>query len=648
MTIGIDISAIGERSTGTSRYIHCLLTQLKATGNEILSFPAQPLKQLSQTHWLQSVPMLKRGGIDRHLYRLFQQGDEMNKADVECAIFPNYLKPLNFHKPSLIVIYDLSFFSHPQFYSRAFVLFYKDQLKRVLKSDPLIAALSNNSKESIHRYLGVPKDRIFLLQPYMDTDVFKQMPDRGARSDARPYFLYVGHIEPRKNLSFLIRNFIDWKTAHGISITLKIVGDLWRNSAEIRALLSQYSECPDVEFTGYVDEEELHQLYAHAAAFVHSSIVEGFGFPVLEAMYYKLPVLCSSGTSTEEISRPYSIAVAPRDDAALLAGFDRLFCRSMNSISDPQIRYSPQLMRSQLDRVLERLTGRKFFYSGDVPHAEVETAVQKTLLYYKLFNGGLSIDAIHTYLLDLKVSRRQLDEAVESLIQRRIVNLSKNILSLNADVRSFYVRKQKSLDGKLTSRLLKILNNIPFITAIAFSGGTANYGLENHDDIDLFIITKPYTIYLVYLLIHAISLVMKCRNILCINYLVDENAVEINLHRDLYTAHQIIALKAFKNGKFLQYFLNKNSWIVDHYPNYPIPDSRYPDSSTVYTLFRPVNWLLKIIYQRWYREVIGRADQGSIVLSDNVMKLHTRDYRNTVITEFEMQWLEYMRRPVED
>lgn len=645
MTIGMDISAIGERNTGTSRYIRCLHEQLIATGHDIPTFPAHPLGHVTDDHWLRSIPIVRRGGIYRHAYRLLRQSKEMNAAGVEYGIFPNYLKPLAFEKPSLIVLHDLSFLSHPQFYSKAFVLFYRDQLRRILKTNPLVATDSEHSREQIRRFLHVPEDRIFLLQPYVDPARFPGPSMLHRHRTGRPYFLYVGHIEPRKNLGFLIRNFLAWKSVNRIEIGLKIVGDVWLKSPETRELLDRYKQSPDVEFTGYVDEDRLHALYAQAAGFVHTSFVEGFGFPVLEALAYRLPVLCSAGTSTEEISHPYAVAVDPQDDAALKAGFDRLFCRSGAPLSAGAVPYSPELMRHQLMGILERLTGRKIHAVGDVSKPEVETAVERTLLYYKLFDGGIRGEALHAFLLDLEVTPGQLDHAVCALIDRGIVSCDNATLCLKADICPFYVRKPRSLDGERSRQLLAVLRALPFITAIAFSGGTANYGLDRHDDIDLFIVTKPFTVYLVYLMIHVISLVTRSRHILCINYLVDEQAAEITINRDLYTAHQIIALKSYKNDHYLRHFLHTNAWVTHHYPNFPMPgDNGYRGGSIVYALFRPINWALRMLYRRWYRITIQESNESSIVLSEHVMKLHTRDYRAKVISEFETRWQEYRRR----
>ncbi len=107
---------------------------------------------------------------------------------------------------------------------------------------------------------------------------------------------------------------------------------------------------------------------------------------------------------------------------------------------------------------------------------------------------------------------------------------------------NYYQKKEKKLDIKKSKRILKIVKAIPFISSIAFSGGTANYGIDNHDDIDLFIITKPNSVFIAYFLIHLISKIFNARKIICANYLIDETNLTINNFEDVYTANQIISL----------------------------------------------------------------------------------------------------------
>ena len=278
---------------------------------------------------------------------------------------------------------------------------------------------------------------------------------------------------------------------------------------------------------------------------------------------------------------------------------------------------------------------------SDTFNKDIEEVVEKTLLYYKLFNSGINLCVLHYFLLEQKISKEELDDAIKSLLGKDKILISGGMIYLNREIKVLYSPKSKTIDSKLTQKLLNILHRVPFISTIAFSGGTANYGIENHEDIDLFIITKPYTVYLVYLIIHLISLIFRSRKLLCINYLVDEKAIEIKSQRDLYTAHQIIALKPFKNANYLYYFLRSNDWVKKHYPNFIIPETNNIQSSYIYTFFRFSNILMNKLYRFHYKKYLASTKDGSVILDEHVIKLHTHDYHTKIINEFNNNWTRY-------
>ena len=635
MVIGLDTSALTLKSTGTSRYIVCLLTELNKTGEVIKCF--SPGKGFNIPA-LNYIPILKRGGIRRHLYRRLEISNEMVKVGVEFAIFPNYLMPLDYAGPSAIVIHDLSFISHPEFYSKIFVRYYTNQLRKILEKDPAIVTVSESSAADIHNLLGTGKRRIFIVQAYAN------VPDtvcKNIMKDDRPYFLYVGHLEPRKNLLFLIRNFIEWNSSNGGKYKLVIAGELWLNSKEVTSLYNRFELNPDIEFMGYVSEDDLHSLYYHASAFVHAGIVEGFGFPVLDAMNYSLPVLCSKGSGTEEISKPNALTFNPYDPNELKKGFDDLITLSKEKMNY-NLKYSPKLMHEQLENLLDAVGNVKRISIG-AEFSNVETAVEKTLLYYKIFNSGIEEKKLHPFLMEEHATSKQVNKAVDSLITRGTIYRKGDFLYLNYPAIPFYSKKNNGPNQKTVQMLLKFLKIVPFISSIAFSGGTAIYGPGNHDDIDLFIIAKPFTVYIVYVIIHIFSFLLKSRRILCTNYLIDEKALPVNVNRDIYTAHQIITLRPYKNESMMINFLNENKWVLRHYPNFEILQQQVYEISRLHILLSPINKILEKLYRIWYRKYIRLSRNNSVILKTHVIKLHTNDYRDKVITEFIKQWDRYNR-----
>ena len=649
MIIGIDASASGFKSTGTGRYIDCLVEQLKITDNEIRIFPSFTDGKTYRGKHVKKVSLSKKlNGLNRHYYRMFGLTREMEELKVDCGIFPNYFVSNYFSKPAAIVIHDLSFITHPQFYSKKFVLYYKYLLKQTLKQNPLILTVSEHTKENICKHLNIKRENIFLVQAYSNIKL-KSNYMRELLHDEIPYLLYVGHIEPRKNLLFLVENFLKWKNESRINIKLKLVGETWIKSREINYLINKYSNHPDIIFKGYVDEEELDIQYKNAFGFVHTSLEEGFGFPVIEAMDYGLPVLCSNNHAAQEISAPFSITFDPSNNDSLKNGLCKLYEKKIKSFT-PQhdVKFSPELMQSQLNEVLDVLqsrVNRKIYYNPQKSKTH-EEAIEKTLLYSHLFNGGLHKNDLYKYLFDVRINKQQFEIALTKLVYLNRINLLNDKIRLNYHEINIYKKEIKKLDKKRIKRTLRIMKNIPFISCICFSGGTANYGIENHDDIDLFIITKPNSLYLVYLTIHILSKIYKLRKQICANFLIDETNLEIKDQRDYYTAHQIVSLVPFKKSGILDLFRQNNRWIREFFPNFNSKffygKGRINKANKYYLLLTPINIILKYFYRFLYREYLQKDLSGAIKLDNNCLKLYTNDHRIGILEAFNSEWKKYL------
>ncbi len=644
MRIGIDTTALSRNTTGTGCYINCLLDQLKNTTNEIKTFDSVNfVKNENSFEAFRKIKSL-HGGVKRQLYRKLKLSANMIKEDVDCAFFPNYFMPPQFEKPAAIVIHDLSFITHPQFYSKTFVLYYQRQMKETLKKRPIVITVSNHSRDSIHKNLGIKKDNIYLVQAYSQFN--KNQLNIYTGKSKTPYFLFVGHVEPRKNLSFLVDNFILWKEKRKLNFKIVITGEIWIRSSSTINFIKKYKDHPDVELTGYVDEIRLQNLYANASGFVHTSFVEGFGFPVLEAMHYSLPIICSTGTATEEISGTNSIAVDPYDNNSLQNGFDKLYEKVLIAERiNYDIKYSPELMRAQLNKILDLIELKqksKVIFSSSSSHS-VEEAVEKTLVYARLFNSGIKKEFLPKYLFDVKISDNVLKLALEKLLNENKIFVKNNSFYLNAFSKNFYVKKKAIPNHKRSIKFLELLKKFSLISSIAFSGGTANYGLENHDDIDLFIITKPNCVFIVYSFIHFSSILLGLRKVICANYLIDEKNLEIKSPRDFYTAHQIIFLIAYKNQNILDRFVFQNRWVNYFFPNFPVETVHAPISSRLYLVFSPLNKMIMIFYKLFYWKLISKnISSESLKIAPSCLKLHTNDHREKITKMFNEEWNKYL------
>ncbi|MHB8579869.1 MAG: glycosyltransferase family 4 protein [Ignavibacteriaceae bacterium] len=636
MITGIETSSMGNKYTGTSRYLTCFLEQLEKTPNQIVKFNSD----------VQFDRNGLAGRINKIRYRNYLLKDKINNSGVDCVIFPDYYMPNGVRKKSAIIIHDLSFISHPQFYSKYFTAYYNYQLKKTLKLKPVIVTVSEHSKKNIGKYLNVKEKDILLVQGYSRLGL-NGIPSPRKINDENPYLLYIGHIEPRKNINFMVKGFLNWKERTHSDFKLKIIGELWIRTSSIISLIKEYKNHPDIEFKGYVTESELNEYYANAAGFIHTSFEEGFGFPVLEAMHYNLPLLCSDKIATAEVSGKSSVKIDPLNPISYYSGLEKLseVIHNQKHVIY-EIKYTPEKTLHQLEVLLDRL---KVNYIQKYPEnilatRTYEEALEKTLLYASIFNCGIRENDLHHQIFDMKLDKLKLKNVIMESLRKGTTIKNNDCLFLNCIEKGFYSQKAVKIVKEKAERLLHFLNKLPFVSMIAFSGGTSHYGILNHNDLDLFIITKPNSVYIVYLFIHLYSFIIRSRKELCANYLIDETNLKISHSYDFYTAHQIITLLPFRNPEMLNKFWNENEWVKQYFPNFNPGTEIVPEHPLKNYLLKPLNLVLLLFYKRLYRKkIISSAGKSSLILKQNCIKLHTNDHKEKIISEFQNRLQDYYR-----
>lgn len=176
------------------------------------------------------------------------------------------------------------------------------RVQRAISSTDSIVTVSKSSADDVSHVFGVDPALITTIHHGIDADRFRTpcaLPDRFSNLDGVPYALYLGNIEPRKNLIELVSAFQD-RRIRALGVRLVIAGKpAWNADESMRAIMSG-----SVDYLGFVGDEERTALMQHAALFVFPSLYEGFGFPVLEAMAAGAPVLTSTRGSLAEVAGP--------------------------------------------------------------------------------------------------------------------------------------------------------------------------------------------------------------------------------------------------------------------------------------------------------------------------------------------------------
>ena len=185
--------------------------------------------------------------------------------------------------------------------------------KWAARSADLILAVSEHTKKDIMEIYGVPDDKIKVTyQSYKGRNIHVDQDDaviylKSKKLESEKYILFVGNIEPKKNIKQLIRSFAYIK----MGFKLAIVGhQAWMSDKQLVGLKS-YLKKRDYVMLDYVTEEELAILYRNAFCMVFPSLYEGFGLPVLEAMQNNCPVICSNTSSLPEVGGDAALYVNP-------------------------------------------------------------------------------------------------------------------------------------------------------------------------------------------------------------------------------------------------------------------------------------------------------------------------------------------------
>lgn len=234
-------------------------------------------------------------------------------------------------KPTVITLHDLSYKTLPHlrgdWLSRFHWHFFGDRGARRANH---IITISEHSQGDIQRFLGIPAERISVIYE-APAPSFRPVEPESARAIARDnygiagrYILFVGTLQPTKNLARLIDAYALARQRAGIRPVLVIVGQKGWDFADLFARVSGLGLEGQVIFTGYVPDDDLPALYSGAEVFVLPSLYEGFGLPVLEAMACGAPVITSTVTSLPEIAGDAALLVDPMDIEALAGALERV------------------------------------------------------------------------------------------------------------------------------------------------------------------------------------------------------------------------------------------------------------------------------------------------------------------------------------
>jgi glycosyltransferase involved in cell wall biosynthesis len=395
MHVGINAQLLSSsqtyRNSGVSRYIRRLLEGLArepgehhytifVNGKEAAEQTGSAHPQLSYVSapWPESRPAV------RVAWEQLRLPQEIRRRGIRLLHAPVNVLPARLPRGCLgvVTLHDLAFLRFPELLTRTRWLYQRTFSVASLRRATLIIAVSESTRRDAMELLSLPAERIYTVYPSIDAR-FAPPSDEVAIQEFRArhglnggFILYLGTLEPRKNIDRLIEAYGRLKRHQGIQEKLVLAGGKGWLYESIFARVRALGLESEVLFPGFIADDEQILWYHAATAFAYPSLYEGFGLPVAEALACGLPVITSNVSSLPEAGAGVALTVDPQDVDALATALYRAisdqayrtYCRAMAAMVAE--RFSVQNMIRQIHaaygeamRVASRDMGGKGLFS---------------------------------------------------------------------------------------------------------------------------------------------------------------------------------------------------------------------------------------------------------------------------------------------
>ena len=242
----------------------------------------------------------------------------LQKYEADIFISPDGYLSLKTSVPSLAVIHDINFHHRPEDLPYLTRIFYRNFFPLYAKKSEIIVTVSEYSKQDICKSYDIPPQKIHvvsnganpLFRPLSRDEILKV---RDTYTGGNPYFVFIGNLHPRKNVPRLLQAYDLFREKVTRDYRMVIVGEKMFMTAEIERVLRQMKNAREIVFTGWLDPQSLCSVTGGATALTFVPLFEGFGIPIIEAMYCDTPVLASNVTSLPEVAGNAAIYADPYD-----------------------------------------------------------------------------------------------------------------------------------------------------------------------------------------------------------------------------------------------------------------------------------------------------------------------------------------------
>ncbi len=283
---------------------------------------------------------------------------EMLWHSPDILFIPSHTLPFFYAKKSVVTIHDIGFETNNFLYPKEYIIkgkykkiinllvkiisggkyeaTYLDYLrwstKYALKKAQKIITVSNFTENEIKKVYKLKRDNIFVVHNGYNKFLYKKILNKDKIREVlnkydidSPYFFYIGRLEKKKNIPYLIEAFALFKENNkNLNYKLVLVGDAGYCYDEINCLIHQYRLIDDVIMPGWIKEEDIPYLYNGAEAFIFPSLYEGFGIPLLQAMACEVPILASNIEPIKEVVKDAALLFDPKNINSITQAINKI------------------------------------------------------------------------------------------------------------------------------------------------------------------------------------------------------------------------------------------------------------------------------------------------------------------------------------
>ncbi|MEO7020360.1 MAG: glycosyltransferase family 1 protein [Ktedonobacteraceae bacterium] len=342
MHIGINAQLLSfsqnYRNGGISRYIRYFLDELAlhpgeheytifVNGPEIVAQLGvqHPQLQFVPATWSESNPAARVAWEQLTLPTLIRQRG-IQVLHSPANVLPEFLPR---RCAGVVTLHDLAFLRMPEVLTRPKRVYHRTFTVRSLRRAAMIIAVSESTSRDLTELLEVSPQRIVTVYPCLDKRFSHPVTDEEVRAFrerqglVQGFLLYLGTLEPRKNIPTLLDAYARLRETTGTQIKLVLAGSKGWLYEAIFARVQELGLENEVLFPGFVSDAEQPLWYHAASAFVYPSLYEGFGYPVAEALACGIPVVTSTVSSLPEAGMGIALTVDPHDVEAMAATLHR-------------------------------------------------------------------------------------------------------------------------------------------------------------------------------------------------------------------------------------------------------------------------------------------------------------------------------------